>query len=370
MRILAKSSTDQNDQKGNLQIDGEQISSRIASFLGERRLSDKFRSDPTPHRIPPVPDLGITTDSLLSPILVGSQLYGLICIFAPSHELTDLDSVTIENAATVGALVMSRERAIHEAGQRLKDRLLYSLLDPDPYSILQDVEDTMHKSGITHGYQILALARASSDPISLADLSAFVEYKIHTQGLPAVVVEHEQKLVVLMGTLNAQRCAEVSRATIDEAGVRGYRLIAGLSTMSTEPSRVRQCYLEAIEALQIGLALDRKGRALWLFEELGVLHWLHSVPAKVRSDSRYYRIVEEIMAYEKKHGTELLPTLEMYLEHLGNAQQAAATLYLHRNTLNQRLARIEQVWNLNLRDPDVFLNLLFAIKSWRLNPRT
>ena len=51
----------------------------------------------------------------------------------------------------------------------------------------------------------------------------------------------------------------------------------------------------------------------------------------------------------------------------GNAQHTARALFVHRNTLRQRISRILTDWNLDLDDPYTILNLMVAIKAWRLH---
>jgi DNA-binding PucR family transcriptional regulator len=66
----------------------------------------------------------------------------------------------------------------------------------------------------------------------------------------------------------------------------------------------------------------------------------------------------------------LLATLESYLDNGGNALETARRMGLHRNTLGQRLQKIEEVCALPLDDPLHRLNLLVAIKFYRLGGHT
>jgi PucR family transcriptional regulator, purine catabolism regulatory protein len=59
--------------------------------------------------------------------------------------------------------------------------------------------------------------------------------------------------------------------------------------------------------------------------------------------------------------------LETYLDHASSTHQAAEELFIHRNTLYQRLARINEIWGIDLKDPLVSLNLNLAIKDWHFN---
>jgi len=184
------------------------------------------------------------------------------------------------------------------------------------------------------------------------------------------VIERGQRLIVLLGTPDPRRGLEAARILVEEGTRQGFSLVIGLGTASRQASGVRKCYQEATEALRIGKALSEGKPGVWAFENLGILPWLKALPPEIHSASRHHRVVQEIAEYDQEHSRELLKTIEVYLDRLGNAQQSAHDLFIHRNTLRQRLAKIEETWELNLRDPYTVLNLLIAIKDWRLHRGT
>lgn len=55
-----------------------------------------------------------------------------------------------------------------------------------------------------------------------------------------------------------------------------------------------------------------------------------------------------IRIYDNKHGTQLLDTLSSYAEHGGSVTNTAEALFIHRNTLRQRLGRVEQLLGMEL----------------------
>jgi DNA-binding PucR family transcriptional regulator len=59
---------------------------------------------------------------------------------------------------------------------------------------------------------------------------------------------------------------------------------------------------------------------------------------------------------------ELVTTLEAYLDRAGDAQAAAAALFIHRTTLYHRLRRIERIAGVDLRDGDDRLLLHMALR--------
>ena len=89
-----------------------------------------------------------------------------------------------------------------------------------------------------------------------------------------------------------------------------------------------------------------------------VLDALRSDPARVA----YYRdLLRPLRQYDLEHHGDLVRTLAAYLRHGGNSTQAANALYLHRNSLRYRLARIQVLLSLDPDDPDARLALQIAL---------
>jgi DNA-binding PucR family transcriptional regulator len=85
---------------------------------------------------------------------------------------------------------------------------------------------------------------------------------------------------------------------------------------------------------------------------------LRNEPAR----AEYYRgLLNPLERYDREHHGDLVKTLNAYLRHGGNATHTANALYLHRNSLRYRLARIQALTGLDPDDPDARLALQVAL---------
>lgn len=76
----------------------------------------------------------------------------------------------------------------------------------------------------------------------------------------------------------------------------------------------------------------------------------------------YYRgLLRPLQRYDNEHHGDLLATLAAYLRHGGNSTRTADALYLHRNSLRYRLARIQALTGMDPDDPDARLALQVGI---------
>ena len=101
------------------------------------------------------------------------------------------------------------------------------------------------------------------------------------------------------------------------------------------------------------------------YEELGPYKYLlrMSLDGDVRDSHR--DAVAKLADYDAERRTSLLRTLEEFLGRRGNISATAEALYVHPNTLRQRLRRIMELSGLDLRRDD-WLMVEIAVKLVRL----
>jgi PucR family transcriptional regulator, purine catabolism regulatory protein len=143
----------------------------------------------------------------------------------------------------------------------------------------------------------------------------------------------------------------------------GFQIRVGISSASREVDALRKLYYQAENTLTTATAIDKSNHKVWVYEDLGFLGDLLTYSQKTHNFNRYIDVLEKIEQYDHKKNTKYLQTLEIYLDYLGNANQAAQALFIHRNTLYQRLAKISDLWGIDFKDPLIVINLNLAIKA-------
>jgi DNA-binding PucR family transcriptional regulator len=139
-------------------------------------------------------------------------------------------------------------------------------------------------------------------------------------------------------------------------------MAVGLSNSCRGAVCLRQGFEEAASAAEVGaLIKDRPG--VYTYEDLGPYRYV--LDAEESGRDRHQERLGRLVEYDQRRGTQLLQTLEVYLESRGNIVRAARTVYAHPNTLRQRLARIEQLSGFELEHED-WLSLGIAIKLVKL----
>jgi GAF domain-containing protein len=127
------------------------------------------------------------------------------------------------------------------------------------------------------------------------------------------------------------------------------------------PRRMR----EAVDAACVGRSLAARGGAV-AYGQIGAYRYLVHMELDQAPQDRYGRAVEELMKYDKRRNAQLVETLECYLDSRSSVAATGRVLFIHPNTVRQRLERIERITGLDLRAADL-LSLELALKLARLH---
>ena len=139
----------------------------------------------------------------------------------------------------------------------------------------------------------------------------------------------------------------------------------GLSSTCSEPAAYVDGFEEARHALTGAAVLGRRPHVV-AYDELGA----HKYLLRIARDGGAIRdatidAVGRLAAYDEQRQTQLLQTLEEFLRRRGNISATAEVLFVHPNTLRQRLRRIGELTDLDLRSDD-WLEIEIAVKLVRL----
>jgi DNA-binding PucR family transcriptional regulator len=124
-------------------------------------------------------------------------------------------------------------------------------------------------------------------------------------------------------------------------------------------------YAEANEALEVGLFLNQEGGTMQ-FNALGVYRYIYKFASTDTLHDEYQQQISAIAEYDQRKNTHLLETLEAYLECGGNTPKAYNQLNIHRNTMLQRMERLQALCTIDLEEHEHRLPLLVALKVYKL----
>ncbi len=326
------------------------------------------------------------------PLIAGNSCCGLLlCYSSRAWHCSKDDELMLSTIAAQAALAIQHIQSLEEDLQEQKNLIRAFVLDLCEGN--EAGEESLRRRSYSLGYDlskphVVALiefadiersgehteARPIEESLALyEELSSHVGHLFQEQYPGSLVALHNDQIVCLLSLDGRQDteqlriwCHNLAGQTRREYSARMY---IGIGNPCQNVGEYHRGYAEARESLDVGRALHSRGGCSQ-FDDLGTYRYLYTFAHVDTLRDRYQKQIATIVEYDRRKQTNLLDTLEMYLECGGNIARTASLLEVHRNTLLQRLDRIQKLCVFDLERLHVRFPLLLALKVHRLRTHT
>ncbi len=176
------------------------------------------------------------------------------------------------------------------------------------------------------------------------------------------------EVLVLVPGADDATAARAGESILSEmqAGLPGFTFALGRSRITAAPDELPRAASEALLAANVAQG-SPDGAAL-AFEQTGAYRLLLSAMSENPSElQRFYgETVEPLVAYDEQYETDLLLTLETFLDADGNVAGTAQRLFTHRHTIYYRLERVRELSGLDVSSSDGREKLSLGLKAMRV----
>lgn len=215
--------------------------------------------------------------------------------------------------------------------------------------------------------RILLLAEIHSEKLKTEELLQILETQVQktkeTMGMGMVVFSYNRKYMVYLFpsdsktnldfAYGAKKLADNIINFISPKEMKADIRI-GISRCSEDEEGIARSYREAEKALDIGEKLQRNENVL-VYNDLSIYDYFIQYPKC--DEATFCNRILELREYDEKNNTELTITLLKFLESKFNMGDTASALYIHRNTLLKRIAKIRELLHCELDDMKELLPL-------------
>lgn len=316
-------------------------------------------------------------------VAAGEQLGLMICFSTAARQYADDDVALLNIIANQAAIAIRNSQLADLLAERDVPARLFRDLTQGP----EDGEDLMRRRAALlgcdlarpHAPVVLDLAADPPHRESHGVARQFVANLLRRRlvdAYPGSLVHVDASVLALVRLPAADDETDGTALPAELDGLQaamerewGIRLAGGVGRACRTVAEYRRGFAQAREALRVGRVL-RRGGGIIHFDELGAARYLTRIPAGAVDDlhDRYQDCVERVASYDARNkGTSLLQTLDTYLACGGNITRAAEQLYVHRNTLVQRLEKLQHdLLGFDPHDSNHWLPLRIALELRRL----
>jgi DNA-binding PucR family transcriptional regulator len=323
-------------------------------------------------------DLPTGVAALVSPVVLDGVTFGYLCVMEADEELPEVARRVLEQATLLVALEFLKAR-IRLDVELSSQRDLAALLDSE-----HGDEQRLRRRAALLGLNLssknqvlrLRVTAWDGDLQKLSSVARLVQQRVQRRDPGCIVLPLDAgDLVVILPC--AKERSEASRsmtiAAIRSAlaaglassrGVTVAGIAVGIGGPASGAAGLRESYQQAARCLHIMAALGREDGEL-SFSDAGSYALLVALDP-VRQEEFLKDVLGRLQAYDDLHKTNLVETLDTYLDSFGSVPRTAAALYLHHTTVRYRLGRIEEIIGASLSEPEIRLSLQIGLRLRRI----
>lgn len=143
---------------------------------------------------------------------------------------------------------------------------------------------------------------------------------------------------------------------------------AVVSNSAMRPTAIRALYQQSRSAMRFGMALEKDAKTrVFYYEKYAFYHMVELCAGAYHDDLQIHNMVYlchpslgSVLRYDRSHHTNYADILRNYLENNCNMSQTAREMFMHRNTMLNKLETLKELLGVSLDDPVVREQLQFS----------
>lgn len=281
--------------------------------------------------------------AVMAPVVAGNRLYGQVIAWEKNRPLKQFDLITLEQAATLSALVILNHRAVQSVETKYKNEFLYDWLRGDMESAAELIQRAETVGWNIEGSFILLVIEIDDYDRMLSgsrrNREAAFKVKEQIQRVISRAMDRRHDYYILgdrggyFVLLVRAKAAWSDRAAREKAREVAITIQQDLKTMLPKVScsvgigrfyqevmSIPLSFQEARKAVEIGRRIRGDGQ-ITHFDDLGVYRLLYRVDQPQEMEKFAQETVLPLVEYDREHGTDLVSTLEAFFRCKRQPQQ-------------------------------------------------
>lgn len=303
--------------------------------------------------------------------------WGYLCLQLKENSLENMIFPVLEQAALAIAQIMLRNRTQEERKQNAEDKLVRDLLygRNSNFNELKEHIPILEKS---FSFRLILMQKnqkmfqGEKDNVNETNLqrTILLRFILNENGFSSVMSIGNNEIAIIAFFNNNNNIKRIStnpflqvvdtiKQTQEENIIEGRNYLIGISSQKQDLLDIIKCYQEAKKSLFLKKS---NIKASIFYEKIGIYRLLLN-QSQETLESYISDFLQPLIDYDKKKGSELVKTLEVYLECLNAKKETSEKLFIVRQTLYHRLNKIEELLGENYLDSHNRIAIESAIKA-------
>ncbi|MBE2976246.1 PucR family transcriptional regulator [Priestia megaterium] len=367
-RLLAYSTHDERtDQARIATIIGRRVPEKVINNLWKEGIIPKLLETNEPVRVKNINEIGLG-DRIAISIWKNEEVLGFIWAVEIEKALGDEEVELLKKAANVLKNKLLQLQIRKYKREERSQEFFWKLLTGHIKS-RQEISEAFYEAQITAPSTFsIAIFRFQEDITPEAERQ--ISYMLKTMHrLKIVLYTIDCNDLILLLSLDAvENPLDEQRDFVDYFRGNMYerfdvtQIKASCSSIYSSHDHIEKSYKEALNVLDMKSKFPEETKEIINYQELGIYQFLDVILEKRVQDQFENHSLKKLTDYDLRHNSNLVETLEVFLNNDNNVNEAAKELNVHMNTLSYRLKRISEIGDINLKDVNQKMTLYIDIK--------
>ncbi|MEG8979361.1 PucR family transcriptional regulator [Priestia megaterium] len=367
-RLLAYSTHDERtDQARIATIIGRRVPEKVINNLWKEGIIPKLLETNEPVRVKNINEIGLG-DRIAISIWKNEEVLGFIWAVEIEKALGDEEVELLKKAANVLKNKLLQLQIRKYKREERSQEFFWKLLTGHIKS-RQEISEAFYEAQITAPSTFsIAIFRFQEDITPEAERQ--ISYMLKTMHrLKIVLYTIDCNDLILLLSLDAvENPLDEQRDFVDYFRGNMYerfdvtQIKASCSSIYSSHNHIEKSYKEALNVLDMKSKFPEETKEIINYQELGIYQFLDVILEKRVQDQFENHSLKKLTDYDLRHNSNLVETLEVFLNNDNNINEAAKELNVHMNTLSYRLKRISEIGDINLKDVNQKMTLYIDIK--------
>ena len=355
--LLAHSGKEENDLIWNDSV----VNGKASTFLISKFKSEGLAKTLMNSKGPVILHMGSdrTRSRILSKIMVDKKLSAICGVIESGQKIRKSDADLIQALADAVAIEFQKSKYKISEDKNISS-LIIDILESKIYMEKELNERLKYLHWVPKRFfNVVILKKVESINI----MKDFIKRSFENFSFFSKAVEWEDNLVILINHCN-ENFSEISyeistflKEQIQES--------AGISKTFSSLLQLPVYYNQAVSAHYWGSAINRKDY-LYSYQDYYLYHLLGSSKKEVDIEGMCDERLMKLVEYDKKNKTEYFDTLYVFLSCESSVTKAADKLFIHRNTMAQRIKKIREITNIDFSSNQDIVNIMLTYKILEL----
>ncbi|WP_411679108.1 PucR family transcriptional regulator [Clostridium thailandense] len=300
---------------------------------------------------------------IVNNIMVDGKRLGHFCVIEYKRQFQQSDNRLIKLICDILASVMQRNSSLYCSKGEKYEYFIANLLDGkeqdhEPiqkrlkYMDLYLKENlyviTIHNIGENDRYELL--------PYMIEVLESLIS------GVKSIIYHNN---VVMIFSCDSRETLNKGILKKLSDFLKKQHMVAGISQCFNDITNIREHYLQSINSIELGMKMNDK-KTIYIYNDYSVYDLLNIAAEHRNLKSFCNPAFFKLINYDDKNNTNYVESLLVYLSNGTNVRSAAHALNIHRNTMDYRINKIQEIMDLKFSDPDVILSLYLSYKIFNI----